>query len=566
MVNMAIVTAMGAEQGSVPHLLSTEVDTSPQFREAFDASVVHVMEETTGSVKALIAHCQDRSAAQAQIGTTENTESKDAAFAQLESAATPSVRPQTALARERYSTGVEGQAQAAVIEDSVGPKQQSVDVSADERQLSFGGKPPTAREGGQLVASTEERNVPEQAASTAISDRGIKAREKVKDIVRHASNDSDRGSEKSSAVKDTDKGHWNDKSLKDEPKIKRHKWQLSGTSNDSLKTVQNKSLQESPTNLSFALQSMQSMDQGRSYVPSSEQVRPETEVSASGLVSVTNKAVVPVTAGRKYQIDKAPIGLKERTSTADETSAEVRDQHVATQSQARPFSVTKASGELPTVPLPDKAEALRGRMEGHVSSSLSSPLAERSQVLSGPVADKPLVANGIPPLMIAHVERSLIEPQLTVAGNRALVTTPTAIEVGVPGGSHGWLKVRAELASDGAVHASVFSTSEAGAEMLRRELPSLTTYLHQEQVPVNSVVVHASPAGQETSAMAGGSNQSGTGPSGHGDAQQNRGGQEGTVSVEVREPSARDLPDELSAGWLPESAPTAGRGWLSVRA
>jgi hypothetical protein len=75
--------------------------------------------------------------------------------------------------------------------------------------------------------------------------------------------------------------------------------------------------------------------------------------------------------------------------------------------------------------------------------------------------------------------------------HRTFEATPTALEVGVTNGTHGWLKIRAEMVDGGVVNASVSATTTAGQEMLHRELPSLTAYLHEEQIGVSSVVVHA---------------------------------------------------------------------------
>ncbi|WP_433983147.1 hypothetical protein RBB78_16320 [Tunturiibacter empetritectus] len=44
---------------------------------------------------------------------------------------------------------------------------------------------------------------------------------------------------------------------------------------------------------------------------------------------------------------------------------------------------------------------------------------------------------------------------------RTLSATPTALEVGIPDGTHGWLKVRAEMADGGVVNASVSAASPA---------------------------------------------------------------------------------------------------------
>lgn len=65
---------------------------------------------------------------------------------------------------------------------------------------------------------------------------------------------------------------------------------------------------------------------------------------------------------------------------------------------------------------------------------------------------------------------------------------PGVLEVGVSNGTHGWLRVRAEL-QDGAVTASVASATVAGREMLHRELPALTAYLRDERLQVSALVV-----------------------------------------------------------------------------
>ena len=71
-----------------------------------------------------------------------------------------------------------------------------------------------------------------------------------------------------------------------------------------------------------------------------------------------------------------------------------------------------------------------------------------------------------------------------------LAATPTALEVGIQNGTHGWLKVRAEMAEAGVVNASVSASSVTGREMLHRELPGLTFFLQSEKVAVNAIVVH----------------------------------------------------------------------------
>jgi hypothetical protein len=74
-------------------------------------------------------------------------------------------------------------------------------------------------------------------------------------------------------------------------------------------------------------------------------------------------------------------------------------------------------------------------------------------------------------------------------GHKTLIATSTSLEVGVANGTHGWLKIRADITDGGVVNASLSTATSSGQEMLHRELPSLTAYLQSERVAVNTLVV-----------------------------------------------------------------------------
>jgi hypothetical protein len=74
-----------------------------------------------------------------------------------------------------------------------------------------------------------------------------------------------------------------------------------------------------------------------------------------------------------------------------------------------------------------------------------------------------------------------------------LAATPTSLEVGVANGTHGWLKIRAEM-EGGVVTASLSSGSAMGQETLHRELPSIAAYLQDEKVSVNTLVIKQTQA------------------------------------------------------------------------
>ena len=150
---------------------------------------------------------------------------------------------------------------------------------------------------------------------------------------------------------------------------------------------------------------------------------------------------------------------------------------------------------------------------------------------------------------------------------RMLTATPTTLEVGIQNGTHGWLKVRAEIGDGGGINASVMAPSFSSKEMLSRELPSLSTYLEQEKIAVNSVVIHSSIATTVESSAPSLSFESGAG----GQASQ-RGGQQGQqleTSGSVRADGTKDgvSRSEVSEeGLLPVGMYAGGGSWLSVRA
>lgn len=90
---------------------------------------------------------------------------------------------------------------------------------------------------------------------------------------------------------------------------------------------------------------------------------------------------------------------------------------------------------------------------------------------------------------------SIDTPMSGDTAHKTLAVTPTSLEVGVAGGTHGWLKIRAEITDGGAVNTSLSTSSSAGQEMLHRELSSLTAFLQSEHVAVNAVVVQPAISG-----------------------------------------------------------------------
>ncbi len=155
---------------------------------------------------------------------------------------------------------------------------------------------------------------------------------------------------------------------------------------------------------------------------------------------------------------------------------------------------------------------------------------------------------------------------------RMLTATPTSLEVGIQNGTHGWLKVRAEMADGGVVNASVSAASSVGQEMLHRELPALTAYLQDEKVAVNAVVVHAPLGGGNDGRSSAGMDSAGGQTSQRSDeGDEQRRNFAGAISDDSDDATTyRGLQGGVQVvdkdGLLPLAGFGSGGGWLSVHA
>jgi hypothetical protein len=109
-------------------------------------------------------------------------------------------------------------------------------------------------------------------------------------------------------------------------------------------------------------------------------------------------------------------------------------------------------------------------------------------------------------------------------GHQVLGAAPTQLDVGVFDGTHGWLRIRAELGTGGDVSASL-TASAAAHGALRAAVPEMSNYLAAESVSVSKIAVHRAAEGSIGMGLTpGGSGQNGdsqdrkSGPQTQGDA------------------------------------------------
>lgn len=195
----------------------------------------------------------------------------------------------------------------------------------------------------------------------------------------------------------------------------------------------------------------------------------------------------------------------------------------------------------------------------HANSELGSSASNGVPLSATATLAVPSCAMNRPVAVSARAETRLDGPKaMDRAGGNApqvLASAPARLDVGVVDGTHGWLRIRAELGTGGAVNASL--TASAGAhESLRAVLPEMASYLESEAVSVSRIAVHRAAAG--SSAMGTAEGQQNGGAPRHGAAgeqAQNGGGplNKNVPAMEQRETgpvatTMRDAADAWSAG------------------
>jgi hypothetical protein len=159
---------------------------------------------------------------------------------------------------------------------------------------------------------------------------------------------------------------------------------------------------------------------------------------------------------------------------------------------------------------------------------------------------------------------------------QVLASGPARLDVGVFDGTHGWLRIRAELGAGGAVNASL-TASAAAHETLRAVLPEMANYLQSEAVSVSRIALHRAAAGANAMAATGG--QQNDGAQRHGAAGEQAQTGDGSPKKNLRVTAQRETGSTSAAsqnatrawnGGAARSMETAGLGfgysggWLNV--
>jgi len=236
--------------------------------------------------------------------------------------------------------------------------------------------------------------------------------------------------------------------------------------------------------------------------PAAPRLQGSSKVSDDALLSpapITSATNVVLAAAKDSQSGKSSVATEKTDDGNKRTSVAVSGEDAA--SRKSEVDASKAASSMEKAP-----EGANSKLQMVVTAAVAANPAHVGSKTEG-VELNGVPANTSAPIFIAarsqtaqhgvHETVTHADPIASDGGasldgtHRTLMATPTSLEVGVVDGSHGWLKIRAEMSDGGVVNASLSTATSSGQEMLHRELPALTAYLQSERVAVNNVAIQS---------------------------------------------------------------------------
>ena len=286
--------------------------------------------------------------------------------------------------------------------------------------------------------------------------------------------------------------------------------------------------------------------------------------SAAGATSTSTakKGASPARQERSSAAAPTEMGTNKDALAAKDAAASE-----ATPSKATESTASKRFEARPVTTVPAAAGAILGNT-ADAAANVSVAMAGLNPGLAHPssVAVTSAHSGAASPTMASAA--GALETNVA----QQLSAGPGQLEVGVLDGTHGWLKIRAELGADGAVSAVLTSTATAH-QAVREAVPAMTGYLAAESVNVGKIAVD-----RATDAYAGGNDAArgdagSSSREGRGEGQQPANGNQmnkvwpgGTTGTNGSEPAAAGM---SAAMFGQASAGSRGYGlgsWLSVTA
>jgi hypothetical protein len=235
---------------------------------------------------------------------------------------------------------------------------------------------------------------------------------------------------------------------------------------------------------------------------------PAAPIAVQSIVPQQVASNVPVSHGvvapRVIADQVTAVGARSASPTALSSTPSLPDRDVHTADQSK--DATSPSGDTvapasTSIAVPVVSSSIAAISSAPITHTAAEPVSVIPHVPEGSFEQ---VASRVTNLPVTQASAHDVASPLSYQpgappAHETLAATPNVLEVGVASGTHGWVRVRAELQpASGEVTASVVANSAASAESLHRQLPALTAYLASERLDVSSVVINRSHSSQST--------------------------------------------------------------------
>ncbi len=162
----------------------------------------------------------------------------------------------------------------------------------------------------------------------------------------------------------------------------------------------------------------------------------------------------------------------------------------------------------------------------------------------------------------SQMPRPTIYEDRLVVQQKVLKTTPSLVELEIVTGSHGRLRLHAELAGDGKVNAALSSDSRSGEQILHDGLSSLTAFLKNDNVRLElSHIYDKSPGRNEVATDVAGNNSSNHE---HNKKEPNQYEMNDVESFQNQGEVEGDVLSREAIGWALPLQHATGGNWLSI--
>jgi hypothetical protein len=207
--------------------------------------------------------------------------------------------------------------------------------------------------------------------------------------------------------------------------------------------------------------------------------------------NVTTKQDVVARITRRSEMSNAPWTRQQAPASANAAGQESSERPKSVDDQSTPSS-SKETCEVKGRARPGLTRSKDDDLGGRSARGLQfvpNEFRTSLAVLEGTTTSLQPLHLAVGRIRAGNQMNSVSDASSTVPAPQIVSSTPTRLEVGIFNGTHGWLRIRAELGAVGTVNASV-TTVDAAHDALRSAVPEIASYLGGEAVKVGSIEIH----------------------------------------------------------------------------